>query len=301
MKQTILFLFLMHVTSLYSAQFRSLWLDSPRSSWPQLQSDLECDVAIVGGGISGVATLYFLLTSTEKKVALFEKSFIASGATGHNAGIAIPCIERSFSELIKEFGYEPAKQLCEEITSGVELLYTISAKVGFEKELFPLAESYFGHSSVSTLIDWLEEGVFYPESNSACWVLDEEEIRAQIPVDFYSKITWASRKEISNLIKREDPTCVGISFGRKKCIRMNSALFCQQVLQYLVKTFPNRCRIYENNEILHIDLKPDEQCLHHAFGKVLSKDLILCTNGYKNLSIFDRSYAVGSLQRIFIF
>jgi|JI9StandDraft_1071089.scaffolds.fasta_scaffold11255_3 hypothetical protein len=66
MNRAVFFLFLMHASFVDSVEFRSLWLDSRKSSWPQLESDLQCDVAIVGGGISGVATLYFLLTSTEK-------------------------------------------------------------------------------------------------------------------------------------------------------------------------------------------------------------------------------------------
>ena len=282
MNLTILFFFLLHALSIYSTEFRSLWLDSPRSSWPQLKSDLECDVVIVGGGISGVATLYYLLTSTDKKVALLEKSSIASGATGHNAGLAVASIEKSFSEIVEEFGYEPAKQLFEEIASSTELLYTISAKVGFENELVPLDESCFGHSSISTLIDWLDE-----YSNNTCWVLEKEEIKREIPLDFHNQIRWVSREEISNILKIDDPTCIGVTFARNKRIRINSALFCNQVLRYLAKTFPDRCLIYEHSEISQIDLSLNHQCSHHVFGKVFSKDLILCTNAYTNFSIFD--------------
>ena len=51
----------------------SPWLDFDRPTWPSLSSDLRCEVAIVGAGISGVATLYYLLTSTQKNVVLFKK------------------------------------------------------------------------------------------------------------------------------------------------------------------------------------------------------------------------------------
>ena len=286
----ILLLLLIQAFSLHSVEFHSLWLDSPRSSWPQLQSDLQCDIAIVGAGISGVATLYFLLTSTEKTVALFEKSLVASGATGHNAGLAVPSIEKPLSELIEEFGYEAAKQLFEEIDSGTDLLDEISAKVGFETELVPLATTYFGHSSLSTLIDWLQEGALRAQTGRqswTCWALDDEERRGQIPAELHERLQWVSREEILKALKIDAPECIGITFGERKCARMNSAHFCDRVLQYLAQTFPDRCLIYENSEISHIDLGDDEQILHHGFGKVSAKDLILCTNAYTGFPLFD--------------
>ena len=60
----------------------------------------------MGAGISGVATLYYLLTSTQKSVVLFEKNRVASGATGHNAGLAIAHIEKPASELVHMLGKE---------------------------------------------------------------------------------------------------------------------------------------------------------------------------------------------------
>ena len=44
-----------------------------------------CDVVVIGGGIVGGATAYFL-AKKGFSVMLFEKNDIASGASGHNAG-----------------------------------------------------------------------------------------------------------------------------------------------------------------------------------------------------------------------
>ena len=284
-----LFILILPVRS-YTVEFQSLWLDSKRGSWPQLQSNLHCDVAVVGGGISGVATLYYLLTTTEKKVALFERNFIGSGATGHNAGLPTPYIERPVTELVEEFGLGPVKQAYDEINSGMDLLYDISKKVGFESELFPIPSSYFGLSSVSTLLQFLKEKELFTQighHNLTYWVIDKEEIKQQIPSHFHPLLQWVSQEKILNALEVNDTKCIGVALRAENRIRMNSTLFCDHVLQYLKRTFPDRCLIFENSEISQIDLCDEEQFLHHAFGKVFTNDVILCTNAYKDFVIVD--------------
>jgi glycerol-3-phosphate dehydrogenase len=51
-----------------------------------LQRDLHTDVVVVGGGIAGASTAFFILRETDLRVALVERGTIGSGATGHNAG-----------------------------------------------------------------------------------------------------------------------------------------------------------------------------------------------------------------------
>jgi glycine/D-amino acid oxidase-like deaminating enzyme len=50
----------------------SYWVEStPETGYPRLDGDLEVDVAVVGGGITGVTTA-FLLKRAGKRVALLE-------------------------------------------------------------------------------------------------------------------------------------------------------------------------------------------------------------------------------------
>lgn len=90
--------------------FNSPWLQFERPVWGSLNGNTECEIAIVGGGISGVATLYYLLTETSKNVVLIEKNHIASGASGNNAGLACIHIERPVHSLVEEFGLEKTRQ-----------------------------------------------------------------------------------------------------------------------------------------------------------------------------------------------
>lgn len=102
----------------FSQEVRSPWQQVDKIQWPVLMDDITCDVAIVGGGISGVATLYYLMTETNKRVVLVEKGTIACGATGNNAGFMWAHIERPVSELVEEFGFELVKEAFLELDQG---------------------------------------------------------------------------------------------------------------------------------------------------------------------------------------
>jgi len=65
---------------------QSVWTASTDSqAYPQLTSDLDVDVAIIGGGITGITAAYLLATEG-KSVAVLEAHKIGKGATGYSTG-----------------------------------------------------------------------------------------------------------------------------------------------------------------------------------------------------------------------
>src|SRR3990167_2401328 len=73
-----------------------------------LDHEKECDVVVVGAGIAGVSTAWFLLRNTECKVALVDAGRIAHGATGRNAGQVVSYFERPLEDMVRAFGVEQA-------------------------------------------------------------------------------------------------------------------------------------------------------------------------------------------------
>src|SRR3989344_4098024 len=74
----------------------------------KLEKDGSADVAVIGAGIAGISTAFYLLKHTEKSVALLEGYKLAHGATGHNAGQLVSYFERAFSDIVSEFGLDEA-------------------------------------------------------------------------------------------------------------------------------------------------------------------------------------------------
>lgn len=78
-----------------------------RTAYPTLDAAIEVDVAVVGGGIAGVATAY-QLTKAGKKVALIEQDRIGGGATGWTTAFVTYVSDASLADLTRTFGAERA-------------------------------------------------------------------------------------------------------------------------------------------------------------------------------------------------
>lgn len=86
----------------------SPWLIEKRtSSFPKLDSKIEVDVAIIGGGITGLMTAYEL-TMAGKKVALLEQHQIAEAETGWTTAFVTYVTDTKLAKLHTTFGAEKA-------------------------------------------------------------------------------------------------------------------------------------------------------------------------------------------------
>lgn len=77
-----------------------------------LQGEHEADVAIVGGGFTGLWTAYFLKKlDPTVRVSLLEGETIGYGASGRNGGEACPTLDQSHLSAIEHFGLKEAKKM----------------------------------------------------------------------------------------------------------------------------------------------------------------------------------------------
>jgi glycine/D-amino acid oxidase-like deaminating enzyme len=87
----------------------SYWIDvTPIKSFPALRSDLEVDVLIVGGGITGITTAY-LLQEAGVRVALIERERLASIDTGHTTAHLTCVTDTPLETLVTNFGRDHAQ------------------------------------------------------------------------------------------------------------------------------------------------------------------------------------------------
>jgi glycine/D-amino acid oxidase-like deaminating enzyme len=88
----------------------SLWLDGASRSYPPLDGDVKADVAVVGGGIAGIATAYFLAAAGAKVVVL-EARGVAEAASGRNAGFLLAGVAENFVAASRRYGDENALRI----------------------------------------------------------------------------------------------------------------------------------------------------------------------------------------------
>ena len=89
---------------------RSLWLDGlkePLVPRDALNTNTAVDVAIIGGGFTGLWTAYSLLINhPEMRVAIIEKEIVGFGASGRNGGWASALFAGSREAMAKTHGVE---------------------------------------------------------------------------------------------------------------------------------------------------------------------------------------------------
>lgn len=105
---------------------RSLWIATHKArAFPSLPADRTVDVAVIGGGITGLSTA-LLLKRAGLSVAVLEAGRVAEGVSGHTTAHITEVFDRSYEALIEDFGLEGARLAAE---SGKAALTRIEAFV----------------------------------------------------------------------------------------------------------------------------------------------------------------------------
>ena len=102
----------------------SFWLEDSGESLtarPALKSSTDVDVAILGGGYSGLWTAYYLLLHEPVlRVAVVDKEIAGFGASGRNGGWCSPNFPVTAGALEKRFGAEAARNVLLSMRASVD-------------------------------------------------------------------------------------------------------------------------------------------------------------------------------------
>lgn len=100
----------------------SYWLDNLEiPDFEQLKENINVDVVIVGGGITGITTAY-LLIKEGKKVALLESGKLLNGTTGHTTAKITAQHDLIYDEFINHFGINKARLYYEANMEALEFI-----------------------------------------------------------------------------------------------------------------------------------------------------------------------------------
>lgn len=116
----------------------SYWLESagddltPR---PALSGEETCDVAILGGGFSGLWTAYFLLRQQPGlDVVVVERDICGYGASGRNGGWCSPRFPVDAHAMIARFGVQAARATLLALEAMMNEIGDLCAEAGIEAE-----------------------------------------------------------------------------------------------------------------------------------------------------------------------
>jgi len=103
--------------------------DPPASG--QLERDVSVDVAVVGGGITGLTSAY-LLVREGAKVALFERGRVGQVDTGHTSAHLTMVTDARLGELVHRFGRTAARAVWDTGASAIDQVEALCAECEIE-------------------------------------------------------------------------------------------------------------------------------------------------------------------------
>ncbi len=270
----------------------------PARSTEQVKSHVDTDLVIVGGGIAGISTAYFLLKQTDQKVCLVEGYKVAHGATGHNAGQVVSYFERPFTQLAMHYGLDLATKAQEEINQAWDLLEEMYTEQHIQIPLHQFT-GYAGCMNFEQLLLHLQNKYMRAHAgfvgNRALIADDYTDIR-QLPKEYEKVYTVVPKSYILNLLESKDERYIAALPSRKGCL--NSAAFCEELVTSLQKNYPTRFTLFEHTPINRVILAADQVSLESENRKkITAKKVVLCTNGFETLELINT--AGTDIDRLF--
>jgi glycine/D-amino acid oxidase-like deaminating enzyme/nitrite reductase/ring-hydroxylating ferredoxin subunit len=114
-----------------SAETTSLWMTPEIQDFTSLEADERADVCVIGAGISGLTTAYFL-SREGKSVVVVEGGSIGDGVTSRTTAHLSNALDDRYFELEKVHGEQVTRRAAESHTAAIETIESIIQEEGIE-------------------------------------------------------------------------------------------------------------------------------------------------------------------------
>ena len=129
----------------------SIWLDElEKKSFKRLDKDINVDVLVVGGGITGISTAYHLSTG-DLKVCLVEKNKLMEGVTSRTTGKLTYLQENIYSKLVNYHGRNKTKLYLDSQKEAIKIVNSIIDSNKIECDLEKVSSYVFDYDDIESV------------------------------------------------------------------------------------------------------------------------------------------------------
>jgi glycine/D-amino acid oxidase-like deaminating enzyme len=260
-----------------------------------LHADATADVVVVGAGIAGIATAFFILRATTSGVILVERDRVARGATGRNAGQLTTYFERPLSDIADEFGWELAVDAQRGVEDANDLLDTMVSESGARVRV----ERFTGHMGMFNrhhlevhlrcMLIRKRAGL----RQQTCVISEDAEFLSELPAEFRGLYSVVPQARVRELLEVDDDRYRAVLSARAGCA--SSCMLSQQVLGHMQRKYGDRFVYADCTNVERVVVGKDRAFVHARGHRVTASHVVLCTNGFVDHVVED---AAGSPIRL---
>jgi glycine/D-amino acid oxidase-like deaminating enzyme/nitrite reductase/ring-hydroxylating ferredoxin subunit len=239
----------------------SLWLQgTERGKYPAAEGEVLCEVAVVGGGITGLTTA-LLLKHLGVRVALIEAGTIGAGVSGNNTAKVTALQATTYSTIRNRHGDDAAADYASASAAGVEKVAELAATEEIDCDLQR-------RPAYTYAIDESEVAAVRKEAEAAA--------AAGLPVVL------------------DDGGGLGVPFPVHGAVRLDNQVLLHpgKYTQGLAAALDgDGCLIFENSRVLHVD-SGKQYRLRTSTGTVVAQQVVIATH----YPILDRGLFFARLE-----
>lgn len=246
---------------------QSLWekISTRTLDYPALKEDMEIDVVVIGGGITGITAAHRLIKSG-KKIAVIEAYKIGGVTTGYSTGNLYIPVQPFYQTIVDKFNLETARIIAHSRQFAINYIEKIIEENKISCNFF--RRDWYGYS------------------------LDNPRINIEKEVELFKKMG----------IPIEYTKELPLPFKFKKAFHLpNQARF--DPLQYVISLAENLkklgCHLFENTRVTDFHEKKDVCIVTTDHAKITAKKILIATHTPIGISSFQsftapyRSYVVA--------
>lgn len=224
---------------------------APPTSFAALQGDLETDVLVIGGGITGV-TLALLLAEQGRRCVLLEADQVGSGTTGHSTGNLYVTLSLGLAPLLKHWGEDVAREVVAQRRSAIDFV---------EMQCRQAPQAVFTRCP---LLQFARTGA------------DQKQIEQE-----FDALSQAGAS-----VRWEDTVPAGLPPAAGRILRLDDqAQFQPQayVAHLAQRAAAAGCQVHEHSRVLDLDMKTRTAVT--AGGKVRAQEIVQATHSPKGIHL----------------
>jgi len=238
-------IYLIHTNSGDFMKNKSIWKENVKNkTLPKLETNINCDILIIGGGMAGLSTAYFL-SGSGLNIVLMDKDKCAEGASSKNTGKLTFMQELIYHKIEKNYSSEVAD------------LYLNS-----QIDAISLALNIIGDNNIDCNLYKQDAYVFINKEKDKKKIYEE--------MNFYNRNKIYCKKV--SKIPQEKPVILGLK--TKDSYSFNPYKFLVKIKSLL----NDKIKIYENTRAIELSEKNNTYIVKTNNGHIIkSKKVVIAT------------------------